>query len=542
MQQASEPSRRPRWELPLAAIAFALAHTQTPLYYSNQNQYFLQGLADAGRGHLAADWLANTRDPTPVFSALVSATYSVAGEWPFHVYYFLLLAIYFVSLVRLCDVLPRRPESPTARLIFYALLIAVHAAALRAGSARLLGTDYPWYLQCGVAGQYVLGPGLQPSAFGVLLVTAVALLAHGRYLWAAACWCAAATLHSTYLLPAAFLTLGSLAVLLRERRVRLALTVGLASLLAVLPVVVYNLRQFSPTSPEAFAEAQSLLVELRIPHHAVVGKWLDGIAWGQIAWVALGIFLTRGTRLFPVLAVCASLAVALTLAQLATGSDFLALLFPWRVSAVLVPVATAVILANVASRLAVRIEGRTARRAGAGVIAGLAAAGVAMMALRVGYRMDPGELPALEHVRANAEPGDVYLVPVTVPRVGSGPKGSVSTSFTPPPRAGRSGHLIPVDLQRVRLFTGAPIYVDFKAIPYQDVEVLEWHRRLRRAEAWFSRKAWGPGVRDDLRAEGVTHVLVPADRVPEADFLELKYADDSYRLYEVATADRQPHE
>ena len=42
----------------LGTILFALAYTQAPLYYSNQNQYLLHGLATAGYGHLDGDWLA----------------------------------------------------------------------------------------------------------------------------------------------------------------------------------------------------------------------------------------------------------------------------------------------------------------------------------------------------------------------------------------------------------------------------------------------------------------------------------------------------
>ena len=34
------------------AVVFALAHTQAPLYWSNQNQYFLHGLAQGGLGDL----------------------------------------------------------------------------------------------------------------------------------------------------------------------------------------------------------------------------------------------------------------------------------------------------------------------------------------------------------------------------------------------------------------------------------------------------------------------------------------------------------
>src|SRR5919201_1818744 len=80
------------------AIVFGIACTQAPLYYSNQNQYFLHGLAQGGMGDLDRDWLANTADPTPVFSASVAWTYRHVGEWPFQAGYVVLLVIYFLSL------------------------------------------------------------------------------------------------------------------------------------------------------------------------------------------------------------------------------------------------------------------------------------------------------------------------------------------------------------------------------------------------------------------------------------------------------------
>src|SRR3977135_1083966 len=75
----------------LGTALFAAAYCQAPLYYSNQNQYFLHGLANAGQGLLREDWLANTGDPTPVFSALVAFTAQTLHPWAFHVYYALLL-------------------------------------------------------------------------------------------------------------------------------------------------------------------------------------------------------------------------------------------------------------------------------------------------------------------------------------------------------------------------------------------------------------------------------------------------------------------
>src|SRR5262249_43474584 len=120
---------------------------------------------------------------------------------------------------------------------------------------------------------------------------------------------------------------------------------------AVAPILVHMVRAFGPTDAATFAEAQRLLVERRIPHHAVIGRWFDWVAVAQIAWFVLALAMLRGTRLYWALGLPAALSAMLTLVQLATGNPTLALAFPWRVSAVLVPIATTVIFARVATTL-----------------------------------------------------------------------------------------------------------------------------------------------------------------------------------------------
>jgi hypothetical protein len=77
-----------------ACLLFAGANYQWPLFSSNQNTYFLSGLAHAGFGHLSSDWLAQQTDPVPVFSALVSLVHGLGGHWMFYVLHGLLAAIY----------------------------------------------------------------------------------------------------------------------------------------------------------------------------------------------------------------------------------------------------------------------------------------------------------------------------------------------------------------------------------------------------------------------------------------------------------------
>jgi len=117
-----------------------------------------------------------------------------------------------------------------------------------------------------------------------------------------------------------------------------------------MPAVIYNLVTFAPSSAADFAEAQRIVAQVRIPHHAVIARWFDGIALAQVLWIAAALFLLRGNRLFLILAIPFGCSLLLTLVQLATGNDTLALLFPWRTSALLVPIATSVILARIILR------------------------------------------------------------------------------------------------------------------------------------------------------------------------------------------------
>jgi hypothetical protein len=516
-------------ELLVLAAAFAVAHTQSPLFYSNQNQYLLHGAALAGHGHLANDWLATTRDPTPVFSLFVAACYATAGPWLLQPAFFALMMAYFLAARWLAAAVPGVPDTRAARLTFAALFTAAHAGILRWASVQLLGVDYPWYLQAGVAAQYLLGPGIQPSAFGVLLLAAVACFAHERPFGAAALAALAVVMHATYALPAALLTAGFMLSLALRGEGRRAFLVGLLALAIVAPVAIYDLSEFAEADPDQMTAAQRILAFERIPHHCVPARWFDAIAALQVAWCAVGIALLRRTPLFVPLAVAAAGGLLLTLAQLSTDSPALALLFPWRVSTLLVPLATAVVAARL---LAWKSPGERGERAAGAALVALVAGGVCVTAFGLGYRtVDEDAIYA--HVRATAKPDSVYLLPVAWPKVSTG-RGAVSNTFAPPPRAAAGTNQIPVDLQRFRLATGARVYVDFKSVPYAPAEVLEWQLRMNFAVRFNSSP--GRNLTSDeiaLRMEGITHVVAPASKPFEAHYLTVEYADAAYIVYRV---------
>jgi hypothetical protein len=297
-----------------------------------------------------------------------------------------------------------------------------------------------------------------------------------------------------------------------QGRDREALKTGFLTMVLVLPVAAYVFVTFRPTAPALFAEAQTVLVNVRIPHHCRPDLWIDPVSGLQIAWMVLGLALAWRTRLFIVLAVPFVLSVFLTLLQVFTASDTLALLFPWRLSVVLVPVATALVLTRLSTLPWPPLGSWPMQAASLAVVVALAAGGVWVMQTRQGYRTSDEEGPLMEHVLRKLAPGDLYFVPVKVPDLAAATRGSLSSDFKPLPEKKVDDRIIPIDLQRFRLHTGAPILVDFKSIPYRDLDVLEWRDRLMFARSVTEQIEKGDvsAAVTRLREKGVTHLVWPA--------------------------------
>jgi hypothetical protein len=489
---------------------FALIYAQSPLYTSNQNQYFLHGLAQADFGFLKNDWLANTLDPTPLFSLMVGLTYSIFQTGIlFHFYYAILLGIYLFSLLgigsRLYDL-----SHPTARLVFLASLLAIHSAALRFVLSRSIGYDQSFILEGGLAGQRTLGLVFQPSTFGVLLVLSIYLFLIRRTFLALLPLAMAVSFHPTYLLSSGIIILSYVVETYRdERDLVKSGSIGVLALLLVSPILFYVFRSFGSTPAETTAQARDILVYFRIPHHAVISEWFEHTSIVQIAFILIALYLLRGTRLFTVMLVSFLCAALLTLVQEATQNEALALLFPWRISAILVPLSVSILAAALVRTGFNRFpslmnEHRPAITYACLILISMVTlVGVTRMVLERQIAQSSDERALMRYVKAEKQPADVYL--------------------------------IPVKMQDFRLATGAPVYVDFKSIPYQDAEVLEWYRRLQLATGFYDRANIDCELVAVFAAEGVTHIALSSENVRgQCGSLRLEYQDEHYGVFSIS--------
>jgi hypothetical protein len=227
------------------------------------------------------------------------------------------------------------------------------------------------------------------------------------------------------------------------------------------------------------------------------------------------------------------LGAALTVLQTVTQSNSLALLFPWRISSVLTPIAVTVILTRLVALPSLPLNNIGIRMASIGILVCLAATGVWISVARLAFRSPDEELPVMAFVSESKAKGDVYFIPVPDPDKRSNSRGSLSGDFIPPMEKTQDSRLVPVGLQRFRLHTGAPLFVDFKSIPYKDVDVIEWLERVR-----FAKKVWDDieagnlaQAAAELRGRGVTHVVRPRGARLEGNWATMVYEDGDYRIY-----------
>ncbi|MBN2044877.1 MAG: hypothetical protein JW757_07655 [Anaerolineales bacterium] len=475
------------------------------LFWGNQTTKMLYGLADAGYGYLDQDWMANTKDPLLAFSWIVKFTYQYLGVRFFHIYQFVLVGIYLYSLMMIADHFYQIRRAPILFFIFLSVYLLTYSDLW----------PYPMkiLLHDGVAIQDLALTQFLPNGFAAFLFLSILLFLKERPYWAVISLVAACNVHTNYLIAGAALVSAYLVIDFWEKRdFKRVLMIGGLALLLVLPVVLYYLTSNQDAAATQVAEMNSIVVNLRIPHHTQVGEWWNGNAFLKTLLVMGALIITRRTRLFPILMIGLLVAAVPTVALFIRPSNKIAVLQIWRISVVLVPLSSAVLTGAMVSAL-FRAEEDLIRRWRWVIV--LILSGLLVVVLIFGAQelvernsLDP-QLPSLAlmaYVVENGGPGEVYLVP---------PKDRLLDPF--------------------RLKTGQPIYINWKSHPWYAVEFLEWYQRVERAESFYS--ASGEQrcalLSDFAENDGITHIVMPSPDELLCEGAEMIFGNEGYRLYQV---------
>ncbi len=501
----TDPSR-PITPLPavLWSAAFVLAVTQRPVGSGNQSTKFVHALASLGEGELHRDWMASTTSAFPAFNALVRLTYGLLTPTMFVVYAVAAFAVLLWSLVAIARGVH---ESDAPEWALPAAITIACSAVVGWVTSSLAGVDATRILMGGVAQQSLLTHAFEPGSFGVLIVASIAIFLRGRAVGACALLAAAAALHPAHLQIGALIALGYAVVLVRDGRGRTAAWLVPLTLATFVPYAHYLKSSFAPTDTATWEAAQRIVREGRIPHHAQPSVWLDWTVAVQMALLVAAVALARRTALGWIIGVPAALAVALTVAG-ALGVDPVAAAQPWRVSIVLVPVATVSLLAHLSARIAaLPTRGRTALSWTIWLALAASVAGGAVLQVRLFGPRAP------EH-----ECREVW-------------------KFARETRTPRSVYVTPPEWQRFRIETLTPVVVNWKTHPQRDVEVLEWDRRLQLVQDMYAARGAGRvALIEQLREElAITHIVFSTGEAPaESPKLGIAHRDAAYTVFVLA--------
>jgi hypothetical protein len=371
------------------------------------------------------------------------------------------------------------------------------------------GATWAYILEDGFAGQRMLGPVFEPSVFAVFLALSVYLYLQHKPILAVLAAALAATFHPTYLLPAGLLTAGyMLGLYLEERSFKKPLATGLVALAAVAPIVIYSFSNFWGSSPQAAAQAQQILVEFRIPHHANIAQWFGKTDAVKILMILAGLWLVRKSRLYPIMLFVTLGCTALIAVQVLTGSDTLALLFPWRATILLVPLALTILIA-----------------------AGVRWIDTAHPMLRFQPTLLRW-LPWLSLLLIAAAVGTGIVRTVHDFEMKNAAPEQALFSYINQHKTSGQNYLIPLKLQDFRLATGAPAFVDFKSIPYTDDAVQVWYSRLLMAGEFYQEPGCAHLYKflDQNKVSNIVLENIPPASLNCPGLIQL-YQDSSYKLY-----------
>jgi hypothetical protein len=444
----------------VSAIFFLIsAYNDFPA--SNQNEHALHASVLSGfTPALSEDWLDKTTNPYPL-ATWITALFLKLGPGGVYFLYFITIAAFISAVMIFLD--SRNGQTDALASYLWSSLIILSALVL----GRLTG------LSAGVGYQNILCGYWQPSEAGVLLVISIFLFASRWPVWSAVCAALAVALHPGMVLATLILgTAASIRLMVERQWKELFILVAVFIPLVLLPVS-YTIIQFMPTTSDFAERASQILVREKIPFQAIPMQWLTILDILKLFMIAIAAYVCRkDQRLSCVIFVSLILGVIVTAIFAFVDEDRLLLLLPWRVSAVLAPIALILIVSAVLNGLPHKWMYHHQALLFVPVI--LLAGAVQFMKIYYNY---PGFMPAY-WIEASFK-SDVYNIKVQ-DRLDRTDVTNWARRQDP-----TDLYLVPLDFEQFRIKSGRPIFVDWKSIPYKDIEVIEWKRRIKVAKQAF---------------------------------------------------------
>ena len=425
------------------SLLFALSIGQFTFFEENHVN-LVRSLANNDYLKLSEDWLANQIDHTPLFTFISTYVIKYTSLLGLNILHVVLSLICSISIFYICKINFSNYDFKKIVLFWFLILLLLFKEKSFA---------------YGVAGQYILNPAYQPSMFGVLIISSLACFAYRRETLSIILLILSASIHPTYIIQAFFLICGYLMYLLIYKDYKIFFKISFLSLILITPIIFYLFTNFYISDLQVNLEAQSIMAEKRIPHHAMASTWFSYKDLQILLVITLSLCLTyKEKRLFIPLSFVVLITVILTAIQYFTSNNFLGLLFPWRSSVYLVPICSMIVLTKlliIADNKYLKSDSKL--NLYSAVLAFFLIIFLSMNGIFEGYKSNKNyktNYPISNLIKDHEK--DITRM------------------------------LIPAKLEQIRLNTGLPIFIDWKSAPFKNDAVIEWYDRIELSNSFFN--------------------------------------------------------
>jgi hypothetical protein len=509
-----------KWTIKLIVLSaiclfFSASFTYKPLYTSNQNCYFLPGYYNAGQG-LANDWIAKNRATTmsaaPIFHKITYLTYRYLHPNFFYLFATFFYAIYILCLIEIPFKFLNINKSKFLYYLCATVLILVHNTPLNNYIEKFSPILKPDLLYKGVATFYMLNNYFQPSTCNVLFLLSILFFLNKRYVYAVVIITLIVSIHPAVMSLGLSLGLSYIFIIYLEKKDwQYCLKLSVMAGLLVLPISIYSFIAMIPPSKEIYNQVLNIHCLYRASHHHDYRVWLDIGVFIKTGLIVVCLFFIRKSRFVFVVLIPFIFAFIGVLIYIITGNITISFLMPWRVSILIVPLSSAILIVGCLYYLLTKkiLSDRYKH----------VLVFIASILLVIGSYY--GITDTLKNLKQSISKNSIKYIMQKI-------------------RDDRSKgmcFLVPVKLQEFRLYTNTAVFIDYKTPANDYLGFLEWYERLKLSESFYDSKDLVEALRSlklIQKKSLITHVLVPRDHpVLKSDLLIPKYTNDKYGAYKI---------
>lgn len=417
---------------------------------------------------LENDWIANQAHHLPVF---VQFNYFLIKFSSSKIIYFIhgiLLALCALYLFLISKSLFPKLEIQNLSIIWFALFtILFHENSFFSG----------------VAGQSVIDVGYQPASFGILFFIGIYYFLIKRYFLCILFICLSASFHPTYILHSGFLVLSILTYFIFSKNYQNFLKILILYSILILPITLFILINFLTIDENFISLGQEILLD-RIPHHANIRYWLSYKDLFFLITYFYALYIIRNNkRFFIFFLIFGTCPILLSLIQYFYNINSLALAFPWRSSVFITPISSVIILSSWIEKIK-SDENR------------LKIVSFSLLLL----------VSSFFFIKSNfiKDLNGEFSKKLVLPK-------EIKKNFNSIERI-----LIPTNLDYIRMYTGLPIFIDWKHHAFRFDQLIEWRQRMDLANEFYSSKnirAQSKSLEEIQKIEDISHILIRRDKL-----------------------------